>query len=238
MNRAILLSGGVGTRIQSEAPKQYIRIKGKMMVTYSLLTLSKSPLIDSIHIVAEEQWWKQIIEDAGKSGVFINKIYDFSLPGINRQTSILNGMNSILKYYTDRTNTIEINECDNLLIHDAARPLLSKIQIEECFNALQDHDGVMPVLPMKDTVYFSGDGNKVTKLLDRRKIFAGQAPEVFNMKKYYQSSVKLTQQELLAINGSTEPAIMAGMDIILIKGDENNFKVTTNEDLERMRTMI
>ncbi len=76
------------------------------------------------------------------------------------------------------------------------------------------------------------------ELLDRNRLFAEQAPELFLFKKYYNANMALTQERLAAINGSTEPAVMAGMDIVMIPGDENNFKVTTKRDLERLRSLL
>ena len=124
-------------------------------------------------------------------------------------------------------------------IHDAARPCLSDKQITDCIRALPGHDGVLPVLPMKDTVYQSTDGGRtVTSLLDRSTIFAGQAPEVFNLLKYTEANERLMPDEILKINGSTEPAILAGMDIAMIPGDENNFKITSAADMARFEEII
>ena len=132
----------------------------------------------------------------------------------------------------------QITDKDTVLIHDAARPLLTGELLEKCYKALSGHDGVMPVLPMKDTVYLSEDGNGVSELLDRKKVFAGQAPELFRFKKYYDANMNLMPDKILNINGASEPAIMAGMDIVMIPGDERNFKVTTDTDMERFREIM
>ena len=256
MNTAILLSGGIGSRMRSDVPKQYIPIGGRMLITYALTALAEFPLLDQILIVAEESWRKDILRDAEKNS-FAGQIMGFAPPGFNRQAPIISGMQEIL-WRAARTarGTDEpelqsvasdgvgrmvlscLSEDDTVLIHDAARPLLTAKQIADCFDALAGHDGVMPVLPMKDTVYLSRDGETVSELLDRKRLFAGQAPELFRFKKYYQANMALTPERLAAINGSTEPAIMAGMDVVMIPGDENNFKVTTKQDLERFRSIV
>ena len=69
--------------------------------------------------------------------------------------------------------------------------------------------------------------------MDRKQVFAGQAPEVFKLGPYYEANRVLLPDEILKINGSTEPAVLAGMDIALIDGDEQNYKITTKEDLLR-----
>ena len=129
-------------------------------------------------------------------------------------------------------------EDDLVLIHDAARPLLSQKLIADCEEAIRGHDGVLPVLPMKDTVYYSKDGRQITSLLDRQAVFAGQAPELFRLGTYYQANERLLPEEILRINGSTEPAVLAGMQIAMVPGDERNFKITTPADLERFRQIV
>ena len=234
MNAAILLSGGVGNRMHSDVPKQYISVGGRMLISYALAALTESPFIDRTLIVAEEGWREAILSDAAKAGVSVDKVMGFAMPGFNRQASVINGMREIMH----QTGNSGIADDDTVLIHDAARPLLSGKHVSDCFHALPGHDGVMPVLPMKDTVYLSRDGETVAELLDRKRLFAGQAPELFRFRKYYQANMALTPERLAAINGSTEPAIMAGMDIVMIPGDENNFKVTTPQDLERFRGTV
>ena len=86
---------------------------------------------------------------------------------------------------------------------------------------------------MKDTVYYSENGTTVDKLLDRSCIFAGQAPELYRLKKYLEANEKLLPDDILKINGSTEPAVMAGLNVAMIPGDENNYKVTTKKDMDR-----
>ena len=91
---------------------------------------------------------------------------------------------------------------------------------------------------MKDTVYFSEDGENVTSLIDRGKVYAGQAPELFKLMPYIKANEVLLPDKILLINGSTEPAVMAGMDIVMIPGDENNYKITTKADMERFEEKV
>ena len=235
MNIALILSGGTGTRLGSDIPKQYIKVNNKMIISYCLETLIKNDNIDYIQIVADRAWHSEIEQELANS-----KFKGFSEPGANRQLSIYNGLTDIKKYADDDSF---------VMIHDAARPLLKDELINSCFAALKggkidiglevgDYDGVLPVLPMKDTVYMSEDGKGISSLLDRSKIYAGQAPEIFKLGKYYEANKALLPDKILTINGSTEPAIMAGMNIAMISGDESNFKITTKSDLERFQKKV
>ena len=229
MNIAILLSGGTGTRLGADIPKQYICVADQMIITYSLKVLLEHPQIDGIVVVAEDEWREIILSDLQQDTQNTEKRITFAVPGITRQFSILNALNYIKYEWNMETDGI------NILIHDAARPNLSFDMISQCMDALKEHEGVMPVLSMKDTIYESKDGTTVTKLLDRSRLFAGQAPEGFRFDSYYEANQKLLPDRLHQINGATEPAILAGMDIVMIPGDENNYKITTQADLERFR---
>ncbi len=227
-NIALLLSGGTGTRLGSDIPKQYMEAGGRPVISYSIGRLAAHEGIDGIQIVAEPAWEEKIekwVAEAGASG----KFRGFSSPGKNRQLSILHGLEDILNY---------ADEEDCVFIHDAARPMLSDRQITDCLDGICGYDGVLPVLPMKDTVYLSRDGRSVDSLLNRSEIYAGQAPEVFRLGKYYEANRVLLPDKILKINGSTEPAIMAGLCIAMIPGDEGNIKITTKEDLKRFRKAV
>ena len=89
----------------------------------------------------------------------------------------------------------------------------------------------MPVLPAKDTFYLTDGHGKVTQLLNRSALAAGQAPEAFVFRKYYAAHLQMSREALLKINGSTEIAVLNGFDIVTVEGDEKNIKITTPNDL-------
>lgn len=228
MAAALILSGGMGTRLGSSVPKQYIKICDRPVISFCIEVLAGHDGINSIQIVATEQWQELISESVEKYDRG-GKFRGFSNPGENRQLSIYNGLKDIRRY-TDDSGVV--------LIHDAARPLLSGRQITDCLAAMDGHDGVLPVLSMKDTVYRSKDGKRVDMLLERSELYAGQAPEAFRIGVYYEANRRLFPDRIYTINGSTEPAIMAGMNIAMIPGDEENFKITSAEDLERFSEIM
>lgn len=244
MNTALLLSGGTGSRIPTDIPKQYLTVNGRMLAAYALEPLLSFPLIDNVFIVADRAWREAILENVRKAGLDVEKITGFADPGKTRQSSILNGLEHIISHKNKQSGGgcsgvfDYADDSDTVLIHDGARPFLSMEMIHACYEALKGHEGVMPVLPMKDTVYLSRNGRGVDGLLDRGCIYAGQAPELFLLKKYYRANLALLPHKILEVNGSTEPAVMAGMDIAMIPGEEGNFKITTEADLQRARELL
>ena len=220
MNYAIILSGGIGTRLGLDMPKQYFEVNKKPIIRYVIETMEQCEVVDGFVIVAAEEWQEYV-----QNQIFLpEKFLGFALPGKNRQLSIYNGLCALRNIAKDE---------DVVLVQDAARPNTSERLIETCFNLEDDVDGAMPVLPMKDTVYLSEDGVQVSALLERKKVFAGQAPESFRFGKYLAANEMLLPEKIRSINGSTEPAILAGMHIQMIPGDEKNYKITTEVDLEK-----
>lgn len=229
MNIALILSGGTGTRLGGDIPKQYIKVKGRMLIAYCLNMFAAHSAVDGIFVVAAPEWRDEILKECGRLGIGKSAITGFSDPGKTRQLSILNGLRDIDTY----VKSLDKNDDPVVIIHDAARPNLTAEYLDRCLDAIEGCDGVMPTLPMKDTVYYSENGTKVDRLLDRSCIYAGQAPELYRLTKYLEANKKLLPDNILKINGSTEPAVMAGLNVAMIPGDENNYKVTTKKDMDR-----
>ncbi len=242
MKVALLLSGGCGSRLGAEIPKQYLEVNNRMIISYCLRAIAETVCVDAVQIVADPAWrekifmaWEEIcrevlMRDGGNGAAsferFKGKLRGFSAPGETRQLSILNGLEDIQSYADGDAE---------ILIHDAARPRITSEMITFYFEALGDHDGVLPVLPMKDTIYMSEDGKRVSELLDRNRLFAGQAPEVYKLGSYLAANRALLPEKIKSICGTTEPAVLAGLDVLMVPGEEGNFKITTPADLERFR---
>lgn len=219
---AVILSGGIGSRITGlSLPKQYYRIENKMLISYSLEIFSQMEEIDGILIAADPEWHTSVAGELERIGC--RKFLGFSQPGENRQLSI---------YHALQTLKGKAEAEDLVIIHDGARPGVSGELLRRCIRAAEHSDGAMPVLRMKDTVYYSEKGDQVDSLLKRECLFCGQAPEVFVFGRYLEANERLSGEEMLRINGSSEPAILAGMKIDLVEGEEKNYKITTDEDLK------
>ena len=221
MNAALLLSGGLSERIGSLGlPKQFYEVDGKPIMMYSLMRLEKCDGISSITIAAPEEWQERISDWVRDYG--IGKFRMFTLPGRTRQHSIYNGLLAL-------RNTL--GERDYIVVHDAARPLVSVQDISDCVNAAAGEDGAMPSIKVSDTIYKSADGIGITGLLDRDELFAGQAPECYDFAKYLAAYEQLTDDEIARFRGSSEIAFKAGMNIRLYGGNPGNIKISTLADL-------
>lgn len=228
MNIAIVLSGGIGSRMGLNMPKQYVEVCGKPVIEYCLHTLSKHRDINMIIVGVADEWLEFVQKCVLNIGVKIPTYY--SKPGEIRQGTIRNAL-QVAKQHGAK-------ESDVILIHDAARPLLTEKLISDCLEACREADAVLPVIPVKDTTYMSHDGIHIDSLLERKTLWNGQAPEAFNFGSYYKANMQLTEEEFNKITGSTEVSYRAGLKCVLIPGDTNNFKITTPEDLYNFESII
>ena len=230
MNIAVILSGGVGSRMRADGfPKQYIPVKEKPVLMYTLEKYQASPAIDKIVIVADPVWHGDIrawMENAG-----ITKFADFALPGTSRQGSVYNGLKACAALAASE-------ETANVAIHDGVRPLVSLELIAACMDALGEYDGCMPVLAVTDTTYLSQDGMHIAGLLDRSTLFSGLTPEAFRLWPFLRIHENASEEELENTRGSTEIAYKHGMNMRLIPGEYSNFKLTTPTDLDRFRAIL
>lgn len=225
---AIILSGGTGSRVGQGVPKQYIEVCGKTVISYCMKTIFDHEKIDGVYIVADDMYHDLIRREAeifDKKHIFLG----FAEAGENRQMSIYNALQKMKE---------TVGENDIIIIHDAARPMVSEKLITDCIEAIAGHDGVMPAFQMKDTVYASEDGKNISSLLNRNRIYAGQAPEAFRYGPYFDANNMLLPDKILSICGSTEPAVLAGLDVVMTEGDEANFKITTQADLKRFAEIV
>ena len=225
---ALILSGGKGIRLGNDRPKQYLEVGGKPIIGYSLDTFQKHTGIDGIIIVADEIWQDYIYQYVVSNG--INKFGAFAPAGQSRTHSILNGLKCMKEHGIDDDSIV--------IVHDAARPNVSDVILNNCISKMSEFDCVMPVIPVKDTVYMSKDKKTISSLLDRSTLWAGQAPESVRLGQYLSIIQNMTDDELCSISGTSAVVYEKGFNVGLFDGDEANYKITTVSDLEKFRREI
>ena len=222
MNTAIVLAGGTGERLGENMPKQYLIIGDKPIISYSLETIEKNELIDEIVIVAAEEWRPYILQYTP----FLSKLRCFAPAGSSREHSVLLGL--------EAANP----ETDIVAILEAARPNTSDELITNTILGIGEDDGAFSVLPMKDTIFYSENGKQISHLLKRDCLFAGHSPECYRFKKFFAAHDGMTEEELSTVRGSAELAFRHGFRINFVKGDERNYKITTNQDLVKFKLEV
>lgn len=225
---AVILAGGVGTRMGQAIPKQYIEVEGKPVIIHTLERLEKCCDIDRIVIVADTEWRDQI--RTWMAQYHITKFLDFADPGVTRQESVFSGV-ACCKQHSE-------SDEDTVLVHESARALVSDNLIRRIVAGLEGYDACIPVMPMKDAILLSRTGEVIDGLLDRNQLFRGQAPESFRLSAYYELNRNTPPEELRKYLGDHELCFQAGWSVHCILGEETNFKLTTPDDIDHMISLL
>ena len=213
MNVAIILAAGNGTRLSNNIKKQFIKIHDKQLFLFSFDSFCSSN-IDKILIVSSKEDINYV-----RSLVSSNeKFLDVIAGGETRQQSVKNALDYLKGILADD---------DVILIHDAARPLIKFPLINEVINKTIEYDCCSLILPIKDTI-ISLSNNNYESTLERDKLASVQTPQGFKFKIIYEAHLKAMHS---SATYDDQLVKSLGLNIHLIKGDEQNFKITTNEDL-------
>lgn len=226
-NHAIIVAGGIGSRMKSNIPKQYYEVNGIPIYLYSFRKFASCPEIKSITIVLSDEW-KPYVQAQLSCEVFDCTIC-YAKAGPSRQHSVLNGLNAIKG----------IARPDDLVfVHDSVRPLFPLSAIYDGIEACSVDDVALPVISAKDATYHSSDGKRLLSILPREELFFGQSPECMVYGKILSAHAQFSEEELSNIHGCSELALRANLSVKLITGSESNFKITTIEDLKAFEGIV
>lgn len=214
----ILVAGGKGARFRGEKPKQYMDLGGKSVLRRTLDNLKAAwPTTRAFVIVHAESdsWLSEAIQ--GFEGTIVPVT-----GGATRCQSVRAGI-----------ATLEDLEPDLILIHDAARPFVSKRVVEEMIDALATHQAAVPVLPIVDAVKsFSGEIGDDLPRGDMRRV---QTPQGFRYKDVWPLYQAMPPDADFADDIAL--ARSAGLSIATVDGDEKTFKITFPQDLKKAQNM-
>ena len=165
MNIALILAAGSGTRMGLETPKQFVLVKDKPLLYYSVKIFESYPELDAIVLVTNKENIS-LVEEIVKEFNF-KKVKAIVEGGETRQDSVYNGLNKIKEF---------ASEDDVVLIHDAARPLVNHRIIFDNIKACNEFGAVDTAIQASDTIVKSSDGSGVDELPLRRELYQAQTP--------------------------------------------------------------
>ncbi len=225
------MAGGVGSRMKSaKIPKQFIEVEGKPIILYTLESMLKVKRFDYIYIATHKDYLdymkekvKLYIEDSNRVRIIEG--------GKERMDSIHNVTNAIVCEQG-------LHEDDVIVIHDAVRPLVTEKILNDSIDAAGRYGACVCGVPAVDTMLYSEDGKVVTDIPERAKLFNGQAPDSFQLKRFLEMQNNLTNEQKAVITGTSQICTMNHQPIYIIEGDPLNFKLTTDSDLHIFKSMI
>ena len=215
---AVVLGGGIGNRFGATVPKQLLTLSGKTLVEHCVTAFSAAPGVDEVLLVMPADYADEAAKLAG------DQVRAVIPGGVTRSDSV----RSALAYLGARHPA----ETTGVLLHDAARPLVSQRIIADCVAALRTHDAVGTAIPTSDTIVIAEDG-VMSHVPPRETLYRCQTPQCFRL------SVIAKAHELAASDPAFVPTDDCGVvlrylpdvPVRIVKGSEQNIKVTYPGDL-------
>lgn len=214
----LILAGGTGERAKKSnksPPKQYMEFNNISPLRYLLKNITKINEISSITVVIS----KENIKEYKRDTKGINNLRKYVIGGKTRRESSLKGIKNLKNEFGNKKN-------QKVLIHDAARPFISKKIILQSIKNLKKYSATCPYVNIEDTIKSIDYKNKLNNI-DRNKLISLQTPQGFGLNEIFELHKK-NKKEL-----SDDFSLIINKEISfkLIKGSKENFKITTNEDL-------
>ncbi len=215
-NFALIPAAGVGARLGAALPKQYLSLAGKPVLQHVLETFAGVSCIAHVFVVvsAEDAYIGPLLQNASN---LQSRVTVLRCGGTSRQASVLNGLQAMS----------QAREQDWILVHDAARPGLDRIMVEQLVSTLaQDPVGGLLALPLADTLKRAGVEGRVEATITREHLWAAQTPQMF---RYGLLSHALAQARAVTDEASAVEGL--GLQPRLVPGSPYNFKLTLPADL-------
>ncbi len=219
-NIALIVAAGRGSRASSngapDIPKQYVPLAGIPVLRYTIEKFASHPEIDHILVVIhpdDRDLYASCVEG-------IDKLLPVVEGAATRQGSVQAGLSAL----------VSLNP-DNVLIHDAARPLLSHALIDRVLNALIHDIAIVPALAITDTMK-KNDKGYVGASISRDQVASIQTPQGFVFSKILEAHERAKQTGNDNLTDDSAIAVQAGMKVRIVEGEQNNLKITMEPDFD------
>jgi 2-C-methyl-D-erythritol 4-phosphate cytidylyltransferase len=214
----VIPAGGSGTRMGSDKRKQYLELAGTPILLRSLRPFLEHPAVHQVVVALPP-------EDAVSPPAFMPEGVVIVPGGRSRGDSVGRGLDTVRR------------DVDLVLIHDAARPLLSRALLDRVLQVAAAGVGAVPALPVSDTLKRAGQGGDVRETLDRAGIWAVQTPQGFPRDMILDAYRRAAEDGVAATDDAALVERLGG-PVRLVPGDPENLKITGPVDLALAETIL
>ncbi len=212
---ALLPCAGTGSRAGTALPKQYQPLAGQPLVAHTLAALAAVARIDQVLVVVAPG--DDFLQAPGK------QVRVVDCGGATRAESVFNGLNRLLADGAQPS--------DWVLVHDAARCLVTPAQVDALIDAcLPDVVGGLLALPLPDTLKQADAGGRVAATIDRADKWLAQTPQMFRIRLLHEALAAQVNNGFAGITDEASAIELAGHAPLLVPGSAQNFKITYPED--------
>lgn len=217
-NIAIVLAGGVGSRLGLSTPKQFFKVAGKMVIEHTLDTFERNPHIDEIVVVSNP--------------VYVSDVENIVLRnGWKKVKKILKGGKERYDSSLSAIHAYEGGEEVNLVFHDAVRPLVSQRIIDDVCEALKTYEAIDVTVPAVDTI-IEAEGDHIASIPDRSRLQRGQTPQAFRLSVISEAYKRAFKDPDFKVTDDCGVVVKYMPEVLvhLVEGEESNMKLTYKED--------
>ncbi len=232
MNFAGILAGGIGSRMESSVPKQFLKIGDTPIVVRTLNTFLNEKCVDRVILAMNPQWEEYCKRMLTEYNVDLSRV-EIIHGGTTRFLSMVNIVKKSMEILGD-----SLTENDMMLIHDCARPFVSSRIISDNFVIAKEYNMVTTSVPTIDTVLIAEDRKQSTVVPERDTVFLDQGPQTFKIKEFYDLFETLTQEEIDAYMEAGRMYLEHDKSVGIVEGERTNFKITTEFDMLLGNMMI
>lgn len=209
----IIAAGGVGTRMGTDVPKQFLPLHGVPIIIHTLRRFQHFPMLSALVVSVVPRFQEDLRRLC--YACKIHWITDIVAGGQTRQQSIWNALQHPA-----------LQQMDFIAVHDAVRPFISSQLLHRLVAAAMDSPAVVPAIPVKDTVKKWDAQTQKVQTLDRSQLFAVQTPQIFRRDVLVKAYQKALEEQYEATDDAALVEYL-GVPVRLIEGEELNFKITT-----------
>ena len=229
MNIALILAAGSGSRMgNADKPKQFLPIYGKPLMIHTIEAFEVHDGVDAVVIVTNNEYIDQVKVWCKQYDLI--KVKAVVAGGNSRQISVYNGLTAV--------KALSKGKDDIVLIHDAARPLISQNIITNNIEACKKYDAVDTVIKASDTIVRSIDEETINDIPVRSELYQGQTPQTFKLSLILEAHEKAKSGEIPNVTDDCKLVLSLGKKIHLVEGSKQNFKITTFDDLMMLKALL
>lgn len=225
---AVLLSGGLGTRVGYDIPKQFININNKPILSYCIEKFIEINSFEKIIVSSPKNYFQETIDLVDKYFPNNDRIIVI-FGGKTRQDTLMNSLDYI-KMIDDSEDIIVVN-------HDAARIFVSQDQIIKCINYTKKFGSSSPIIPSTDVI-IETNGELVENMPNRYDMVHVQTPQGFKLNEYLQLYNNLSQEDVENIHEIVKVYYLNNKFIKLFDGEKSNFKITNPIDIKIAESIL
>lgn len=233
-NVALIIAGGVGSRMKAKIPKQFMRVNNKEVIFYTLEAFQKNRGIDAIVVVCLHGWEDTLKRGAEEYGItkMLEQPNNGIVPGGDSgMHSLRNGMLYLKENY---------DEDSIIVIHDAVRPLISQDIINANIAGVKRHGTAITTVPATEALLQTTpeDPDNSSVVVDRSQIARTQTPQSLRLSKFIWAHEQAVEKGIVDTVATCTLLVELGESVHLILGEGTNFKITTQEDIDLMKAYL